>query len=329
MDCQQASEIIASVVDGDLVDAAALAEAREHCASCPQCRGLERLVTRVRSVAPLHAPDELVVRLEGLAAQQAAEIRAAAERQADAMLYAETLPPQKTTWEWKPRFTAFASAAAVLLIVLVAGSAAVLNAGKRAEEMSELAVEDERAAAPSLAAPETESAEDAATMQADEQAAPPYIVFDEAVYTLAEVPAPSTLTTVGTVSTDLGTGLTGSYVAFTPESAAAPVYIRSADGTYLAFTPVIRTFGRAAYALVSDVAITRFGQWPRLPAGIAEPTSADGSPVFMRFGFDDLGVDVYAPTPGGIDGGFAIAPGTGPGDPAGGNPYWTWWERVR
>ncbi|MHB1324168.1 MAG: zf-HC2 domain-containing protein [Coriobacteriia bacterium] len=328
MDCLQASEIVTAALDGELLDADALGRAREHCAACPRCRAIERLGHRVQQAGATQAPSELVAKLEDLGTAQAMRVRQVVERQDFGIIAAEPAAA-RGAWEWTPRFTAFASAAAVVLISLAAGSVALLGAGdKAADTAAELMLADDDMPAPS-AGPESMMAEDATGMRATEQpAAPPYVVHDGIVHVMTGVPAPSALATAGTVTTDLGTGTTGSHAAFTA-GAGGPVFVRDAGGTYLAFAPVVRGFGRAAYALVSDVPIARFGQWPSLPTGMAGPQSPDGAPVFMRFGFDDLGVDVYAPTPGGIDGGFAIAPGTAAGDPAAGNPNWTWWERVR
>ena len=51
----------------------------------------------------------------------------------------------------------------------------------------------------------------------------------------------------------------------------------------------------------------------------------DGSPTFREAGKDTGGAKVY--TAGGAKPttGFAIAPEAAAGDPASGNPYWTWW----
>jgi hypothetical protein len=43
---------------------------------------------------------------------------------------------------------------------------------------------------------------------------------------------------------------------------------------------------------------------------------------------DDAGVTVFSRIGEVPDRGFAIAPGTPSGDPAAGNPNWTWWLPV-
>lgn len=323
MDCLQASEIVSLAIDGELVDAARLAEARSHCASCPQCASLLRVLDRVRAVPTPKAPDALLARLEGAAAQAAERVRAEA---------AAPEPPVALHPHVRartPRLVAFASAAAVLLVAFTVGSIALLSRSvpETAGELTTLS--DEQYSTVPSAEPEMGAAEDSTAMRTQEQAAPPYVLYGETVYVQSSLPAPSTLTTVGSVWSDLGSGSAANHAALLAPGTDEPLFVQAAPGQLLSFTRVVRTLGRAEYALVTDVAIARFGEWPTLPSEIPQPESADGKPVFHRIGFDDTGVNVYGLLTSSIDEGFAIAPGSAASDPAAGNPNWTWWERVR
>jgi len=329
VDCLQAAEIVAGAFDGELTDAAVLAEARVHCASCPQCASLLLVLERAGNVPAPRAPEELIARIEASAVEAAADAREASDAHGQADSPHEHITPvgNRRPWSWTPRLVAFASAAAVLLIVFTASTIALVG-GQRATDEAATTLTEESASTP-LAAPEAGVAQDSTEMRAAEQPAPPYVVLGQAVYVQGDAPAPSTLTTAGTVTSDLGTGTPTSHAAFVEPGTDDPIFIAAPEGGYLSFSLVTRTLGRASYALISDVPIESYGQWPTLRSDMAQPTSEDGSPVFRRFGFDDRGVDVYTPTPARVDGGFAVAPGTAEDDPASGNPNWTWWEPVR
>ena len=86
-----------------------------------------------------------------------------------------------------------------------------------------------------------------------------------------------------------------------------------------------RVLSGKTFQLTTGTPITRFGEWPTLPSQYPQPTQPDGSPTFRQSGADATGVAAYAPPGGPPEDGFAIAPGSSPNDPAGGNPNWTWW----
>lgn len=328
MDCLQASEVLSASRDGELIDAARLAEARAHCAVCPQCASLLRLLDRTQSVPAPRAPQRLVAHVEAAAIEAAADARDTRPA-ADSLPHSTRAPSAARPWAWTSRLTALASAAAVLLVALTAGTIALVGMGGQRAEQATTMLEEDSATAPSAAMPESGAAEDSTALRADELAAPPYVVLEGTVYVLSSEPTPSALTTAGAVFSDLGSGSPGSHTAFAAPGTDDPLFVKQEAGGFLSFSRVVRTLGRAEYALSSDVDIASFGGWPTLPAGVPQPKEADGSPAFSRLGFDDLGVDVYGPRIDGFDDGFAVAPDTAPDDPAAGNPNWTWWERVR
>lgn len=326
MDCLQAAEIVASEMDGELVDAALLAQASAHCASCPECVPLLHLHARMREVPAPRAPQALVAELESAALRAAADVR-------DTEIVAELLPELaaaslgRRPWYQSARLLTYASAAAAVLAVFVVGTIVFRGGGQEAADQAGTLMTSEESA-PAPAAPESSAAQDGADMRTAELPAPPYVVFGGAVYVQSDVPTPASLVTAGAVASDLGTGSPTSHTALAVSGTTDPIFIRTVDGRYLSFSLVTRTLGRRTYALASEE-VARFGQWPTLPASLPQPASDDGSPAFGRFGFDDRGADVYVPANEGANEGFAIAPGTPADDPAAGNPNWTWWVPVR
>ena len=106
------------------------------------------------------------------------------------------------------------------------------------------------------------------------------------------------------------------------------VYLDDDQGQLLEFQPLQRVFAGRTYQLQS-AAITRFGVWPSLPAGISAPTSSDGSPTFVAAGSDGTGVTVYRKTSSTAAEGIALPPNPPSPDPATGQPSWTWWAPVK
>jgi len=109
---------------------------------------------------------------------------------------------------------------------------------------------------------------------------------------------------------------------------ASPVFVEDDAGALYAFDAVVRTFRGVTYQQQSS-SIPGFGVWPSLPSQISAPTSPDGSPTFVEVGQDDAGVKMYRLVASDASSGIGIAPGTSAGDPAGGNPNWTWWTPRR
>jgi hypothetical protein len=236
--------------------------------------------------------------------------------------------------------TAFVSAAAVVLVGVVASLALIGQAGLTGSEADlEQSLEsftiDATAADDAGDRGAEESAVEAGEGPAESAMstttpAPPYVVWDGTVYVYARelLEAPSEATTVGVTVSDLDEpGHPRERPVITDPDDQATVFLRTADGGLMGFRRVVRTLGLREYALVTDQAIPTFGTWPSLPSRFETP-GADGSPVFTLIGFDDRNVDVYVPPGGDMSDGFAVAPGTPSDDPAAGNPYWTWWEPV-
>lgn len=344
MECIRATEILSAAHDGEFADVALLDEARAHCDTCAGCRAFDRTLMRAATLAAPEAPAELVDRLVAMSAEAAAGIRATtAELAAEAAsaddasagsesANAELLPlePAGRRWMWPKGFTAYASAAAVLLVVLATGSVVLLNnlgAQKTAEDLA--AVPREESLGETMATPEDAAgmADDAAARA--ENQAPPYVVLDGRVWILVDSAsaAPSAPATAGVLMSSLGASdAPADHTAFWAGADGSRLYVQSGSGGYLTFERIVRTLGLAEFQLTSGGPIDTFGTWPSLPIEYAQPTRADGWPTFIRWGFDDRNVDVYAAPAERAESGFAVAPGTATDDPAAGNPNWTWWE---
>lgn len=331
MDCLQACEVLSAAHDGELVDATLLSEARTHATSCAECRGFAVLLERLDATASPRASAELVARLDAHTAPVASELRDATSvaRSVESESTPIAIPHPRRSWV--PRFAAFASAAAVIVLSLTVGTIALISTMPRAgtEGVSTDALRATETP-PVGEAYDAGAAGSADTATAESVAAPAYVTFGEEVWVLANssAPAPSVLTTVGAITSTLDDGASGERPVYLADSGDVVLYARTADGRLLAFERVIRTRGRTEYALVSGAPITAFGVWPTLPERFEEPTQADGSPTFRYFGSDDARFDIYLPPGGRIEDGFALAPGTPPDDPAAGNPNWTWWQRL-
>lgn len=333
MDCLKACEILSAAFDGEPVDAGLLADARAHAGSCAECRAFERTLARMAEAPAVSAPDELTARLEVLGAEIAAEIRGiGAELEAARTIEASRHATGRLMPQWLPRTITLASAAVVLLAIVGVGGAVLLSSRsaqqKSAESTLSASQQSDRSAgsAPLAAESATPGAPAAAVT-----VAPEYVSMGESVW-LAEgmaTPDPSTLTTAGEVYSGLSSGGVAMKLdAYRATGDPMTLFLRSPDGSYTSCRRVVRTLGRAAYGLTTGARLDSFGQWPTLPARFAPPQAADGSPTFTKWGFDDLRVDVYVPPTSSVQDGFAVAPGTDAGDPAAGNPGWTWWERI-
>lgn len=173
-----------------------------------------------------------------------------------------------------------------------------------------------------------DAAGEAAKDSGESTGVPSYVTYDGYVWRLARgVTADrSSLSAGGRLYTDLGTGAAGSRDVYERRDSPGTIFVEDDGGTMVGFTLVTRTFEGGRYALAAARGLEHFGEWPTLPASLAEPAAADGSPTFAAGAADDLGVTVYPLAGRSADGGFAIAPGTSSADPAAGNPNWTWWE---
>jgi len=329
MDCTQACEILSAAHDHEPVDATLLAAARLHATTCPECAAFLTMLDRVTAVPRPRASDQLIASIDARVAPIAAELREAEVELPPTfeMLQEEHAATHRPVNAWLPRFAAFASAAVIFLAALTIGGIAVVNRlGQSATDAESSRLTQTAPEAPVAGEPGAATAEDATTMAA-EAPAPAYVALGTSIWVLtdADAPAPSALTTAGVVSSSLDEAEVGPHLAFYSGADQAVLFVRGADNRYLAFDRVTRSLGRAEYGLTSGALHSAFGVWPTLPGTFAQPQSANGSPTFRRFGFDDRSVDVFIPAGGNVEDGFAVAPDTAPDDPAAGNPNWTWW----
>ncbi len=337
MDCQKAQELLASALDAAIPEAE-LAEARAHCAGCEACAAFLCVTERLGALPAPVAPSALVERLIAIGAEEAASVRAATQGasapDADEPAGAPEAPVRSAAKWWAPRLSAYAAAAAVLLVALVAtgiGLGGLLGGREAATQSTDSLRTDTAGSSLSGAVPPSsaESAKDATAAYGDVAAAPPYVVIDGLVYapTGPRTVDASSLVTTTPAYTALDTGVDPVALdAYRVTSEPGHAVVRDSSGTLLGFSAVTRRFGGKDYALEAGAPVTAYGLWPVLPARFAIPTGADGSPTFSFFGKDDLGVRIYVPAGTQPSQGFAVAPDTAPDDPAAGNPNWTWWR---
>lgn len=344
MDCLRVTETLSALRDGEIVSAEEIGAAHVHCATCAGCATFAATLKRLDALPAPHAPEALVGRIIARAATEARVLREMAAENAAALASAAPAvggapvadaPRQRGVLSRLRGSSYFrpASLAAAAVVVLAAGLTAVTlmrpGAATAPDESASLtgpADGDTFGAMADSAAPEAALSAERASSDAT-AAAPDYVSFDGSVYIL-DGPAvdASALTTVGVVATSLGEDEAPverhAYLSAQDRDA---LLVKLPDGTYLRFSPVVRTHGQVRFVLQTGAAITAFGMWPTLPDGFIVPAGPDGSPSFQLFGHDDMGVAIYSLTTGRITTGFAIAPGTAPDDPAAGNPGWTWW----
>jgi len=316
---------------------------------------------------PADLPDRIMVaiRAEALAAERAAANAAAAEAREAAQ--AERAGAPAIAGAGRPadaasRFGSLAdifaprnrrvlavwgSAAAVLLVLIgVATVNGVRQITDGAPATSEVAVRGDRAGsiAPQAAAPENDgaaakaesgTATDSYGAVGGSAAAPTtsvlgFVSLNGTVYRLsgpADVDK-TKLGQIGSLSYTMAGSVEPENRVVLGDADATRIFLEDDAGGLYAFTAVVRTFHGVVYAQRSS-AISRYDAWPSLPSQIDAPSSADGSPTFAEVGPDDAGVTVYRLTTTDVSKGIGIAPGTGQGDPAGGNPNWTWWTPQR
>lgn len=342
MECDRALEALFEAMDTGTGAVADHTEALAHCDECPACARAVSGARRLGAIPAPEAPPALLARvLAAVEDERAAQMPASTEDippAQDESDLAEVVPlaaPVRTPRAFRNTVLVMAGAAVLVgaFFVMRAGIVAMTGGGGTASDL-------ELASAPSLAesvppAPLPEGFRGDVTSGAGADAgklareAPNLIAFDGWTYRLVpdvDLPERSTLATLGQTTSDLGSGTPGAYAVLGIEGAPQAVYVAGAEGTLRAFSLVTRTYAGKRFALESDKPVTRYGDWPQLPARFPAPTGADGGPTFRAATKpDDLGATVY-PLPGtDPTTGFAIAPGLPATDPGGGNPGWTWW----
>lgn len=199
-----------------------------------------------------------------------------------------------------------------------------MTTGTESAEQAAPSLGDQNDGAAAPAAPEDTEADRAQTLTAGAT----YITLGDWVYRYTgDIDVePAVAEKVGTTTSALDTQSAPQaydvYYYGTQDSVAVQMEER-----WLGFELVTRSFQGRRYGLQSP-ALSGFNQWPALPTSVTVPTSDDGSPDLERYLPDDNGVTIYRRRDADPAAGFAIAPGTNPGDPAAGNPNWTWWAPV-
>jgi negative regulator of sigma E activity len=345
-DCRDMELALSALHDGALAAADEIAAVRDHCATCASCSSFAGALRALDGVPASVAPAALADRIAAAVTAEALAVKvAAAEAQALAIAAAaagpapgapgRTLPGSRLradaevpAWLTRTRLWTITggigvSAAAVVLALLVT------------QNMSLRGQMDELSARGAASAPTIEYAPAggpvasvAPSGQSAPAKAPDYILYTGGVYLggVSVDTATSTQTTEGSVVTALASSEPpAAVVALRSPSDPGSVVLLLPNGSYRRFAPVVRTLGGRTFQLQSGVALSRFGEWPRLISAIQEPTAADGSPSLRAYGTDSAGVPVYVQIGAAPSAGFAVAPGTATSDPAAGNPNWTWW----
>ena len=347
MECLEAQRIVSERLDRDVVDAALLEEAKEHCRSCDECGSFVKTLATLRMMPLPEPPADLTERIMEavqtekavLAANSAVAFSEAANAPEEAV-EAEPVSFDRLAEQLKDRrhrkaIVGWVAAAAVVFVVAgigaMAGVRQILSPARSssmatAEYGYSSGTAEEFGGAPAAT---QDSAGGASKSAAEVSAAPSYITVGPLVYRLtgeANGVDETSLSKVGTTSSSLGTTQVSTHdVLGGPDPSV--VYVKDEEGKLLAFERATRTFSARRYAL-SGGSITAYGTWPTLPSGVETPTNPDGSPQYVETGTDSGGVTVYRPVGGDASTGIAVAPGTSADDPAGGNPGWTWWVPV-
>ncbi len=365
--CLQVQEAISRAADGDKVTADEATLAKRHCAECAECAAFARVLVAMRrhpvpdvaeqtveralsAVRDIRQTEKLETARAAAAARATALTPAAGEESANDAGSDAAVTNKKGLISLnerdsrgvevvrignriisQQRFVGLVASAAVLLLVIVVAADQGVRVMRDAAMVSEETASDIREAQDGDVVLDQLPAQDngaAASAPSVAGAVAQYVTFEDRVYRYMGVASGSAadLSTAGTVRSALDTGdAAANRNAYTSET-AGQIIIEN-EGSLLNFSLVTRTFGDNTYALKSE-SITAFGEWPSLPNGIPEPSSADGGSTFDEAGTDDLGVAIFTRPGRDPESGFAVAPGTASGDPASGNPDWTWWEPV-
>jgi hypothetical protein len=332
MDCIRTQATLSALHDTEHVTDENAEAAREHCDECAQCRAFDSDLDALSGLPTPQAPPELVDRVMVAVATIASELTEAAQAAPDdseptTSGESEHAAPR---FEWFTGNVRWGTFGALAVAACAIALFAIFGTGTPPTRTADRATVATRAGAGSLAAPEAATAPVAgapAPTPAPARA-PDYLTFNGRVYSPGSLLSDSTVATqsVGTVSTAFGgSGAPTEVPAYRSPLTDGSIVVNGPDGSRL-YEPVVRMFSSVKYQLVAGNAVERFGVWPELPARFPVPASPDGSPTFAAAGGDALGVQTYTAKGVPQSQGFAVAPGTASGDPAGSNPNWTWWE---
>jgi hypothetical protein len=347
MDCRQTQEALAAARGGSAAFGVG-AGAAEHTASCPECAAFSAALAALGAIGSPIAPDGLAERITGAIASEAALMDqealavqasslvpgvvtptagSAAPGEATPAYEGTRIPPWLTrTRLWAATGAITLAAASVGVVIIISGRADQAALRQVAEDAarSSAAPNAEVAGAPGAAAPGVVAPIAPAKV-------PDYVAYQAFAYVAgaANEATPSQATTVGTTQTALRTGTAQTVSVLQTPGSGRSLLLALPTGEYRALTAVTRSLGTRAFQLRSGPSLDRFGAWPGLPQGYAQPMNADGSPYYRAAGRDTLGVAVYVRVGETPEMGFGIAPGTTATDPAAGNPNWTWWSPIQ
>lgn len=350
MDCIQALEAVSAAMDREVVDAALLGAAKEHCRHCPECGSFVSALLAMKRTAPPQPPEDLADRIvatvgaERLRNERAATALAAAERSAQEREVAGPAPHVRAvpTTSLKERLmdprrrravVAWSSAAAVALVAAgfgaVYGTRAIMTDKSVPQrivlESDESANQEGGGTFGNTEVPqgETLASPGAAQSQAaslDARTAAGMIVVDGTAYRAAGTDTSvsrASLTPRGSVTTALGPNESPAKHDALGTDDPSRVFIDPGDGSMLAFDRVTTSYEGRTYVLQSGP-ITEWGSAAVLPADIGQPVTADGSPVFQPV---DAAKTVFVRRGTDASTGIAYPPGAR-SDVASG---WSWW----
>lgn len=348
MDCNEAQRIVSERLDDETLDSEQVALAKAHCRGCRECGAYVRALVQIQRLSlpqpPADLPDRVMAAVRAEAQRAAQPTAEPVEEREEAPVSAEPVSPPGfgssflayvTAPQNRRAVTIWGAAAATLFVVAsvtAIGGLRQITADPSASRQAAEQVGSGDLSAMS-AAPESAAQDGFGSAPSVEpaSAAPNYVVVSGVVY-VATGPVSgvetSTLTPVGATRTSLSVGGAPASRQVLGLGDPARVYIVDDAGELLGFDRVTRRYRNATYALSSGELLT-YGLWATLPAGVDQPTNPNGMPEYVSAGADELGVEVFRPTAGGTDSGFAVAPGTPASDPAAGNPGWTWWIPAR
>lgn len=343
MDCDEARRLLSGAQDREPLHDATAASVAAHCRSCPECARYDAQLGMLDELSSPKAPDELtdrVLALVALEAQADAQRRLTAASTA-ALPAKGAAPATSEPASASGRFAAFlerlsgprllvATGAVTMVAFALAGALALQMRGTPGTVDATYQEAARAGGAPAAAAPTTPAPKGLASSGEAPGRAPDYVSWQGAVYAVApSSPASgSALTTAGVLTSALGGATPVSLPVLRAGTGDTSIYIVAPGGVVSRCDPVTRLRKGVSFQLRAEQGLARFGLWPDLPANLTRPTSANGSPAFTPAGTDDAGVPIFVRIGDAADRGFAVAPGTSRGDPAAGNPNWTWWAPV-
>lgn len=340
-ECLQVQEIISAAADGERLAAEEIAHAKQHCATCESCTRFVAALASIRKVSPPTVDESVILATiaEITREQQAADAAAAASATADAAEASSPTNPLPGLIQrleallGNPNLVLIGAAASILVVAgfgtivgvryLMTPATTSMSAEIGAEAPTPMSADAMIPAPPPASAPQR-----AGTHEAAPAAGTRFAVLGEIVYEVAESPVlrrPGG-DSIGTITTDLGSGSTGAFAAYATREAGTIMILGPGDAVFEAAL-VTRTLEGRTYALTSGT-LGLFGMWPVMPARFAPPAEEDGSPTFEQVGRDDRGTPIFAPPGASPEAGYAMAPDTSGIESLAGSPNWTWWAPV-